>query len=135
MPEKSIAKSASMDDCSSETDVEALSCNWLGLRRASEADDTVRRLENDSNCNSKVKLHVSNTHQLLNSPHDRDITTNIITTIIATITTTQFLVHGQVTIIFVVSVCLFVQSFSQPPLIRFQSNKDICYMSGSSCVP
>jgi len=49
------------------------------------------------------------------------------------------LVHGQVTIIFVVSVglsvclsiCLFVQSFSQPSLIRFQSN----YMSGSSCVP
>ena len=40
------------------------------------------------------------------------------------------LVHGQVTIIFVVSValsiclsvCLFVQSFSQPPLIRFRSN-------------
>ena len=49
------------------------------------------------------------------------------------------LVHGQVTIIFVVSVCLsvclFVQSFSQPSLIRFQSNFDICYMSGSSCVP
>jgi len=37
-----------------------------------------------------------------------------------------FLVHGQVTIIFVVSVglsvCLFVQSFSQPSLIRFESN-------------
>ena len=36
------------------------------------------------------------------------------------------LVHGHVTIIFVVSVglsvCLFVQSFSQPSLIRFQSN-------------
>jgi len=36
------------------------------------------------------------------------------------------LVHGQMTIIFVVSVglsvCLFVQSFSQPCLIRFQSN-------------
>jgi len=58
-----------------------------------------------------------------------------------------FLVHGQVTIIFVVSVglsvclfvCLFVylfvQSFSQPSLIRFRSNLDICYMSGSSCVP
>jgi len=49
------------------------------------------------------------------------------------------LVHGQVTIIFVVSVCLFVclfaQSFSQPSLIRFPSNLDICYMSGSSCVP
>jgi len=53
------------------------------------------------------------------------------------------LVHGQVTIIFVVSVglsvclfvCLFVQSFSQPSLIRFRSNLDICYMSGSSCVP
>jgi len=34
-----------------------------------------------------------------------------------------FLVHGQVTIIFVVSVglsvCLLVQSFSQPSLIRF----------------
>jgi len=29
---------------------------------------------------------------------------------------------GQVTIIFVVSVCLFVQSFSQPSLIRFRSN-------------
>ena len=49
-----------------------------------------------------------------------------------------FLVHGQVTIIFVVSVglfvCLFVQSFSQPSLIRFRSNLDICYTSGSSCV-
>jgi len=37
-----------------------------------------------------------------------------------------FLVHGQVTIIFVVSVCLsvclFVQSFSQPSLIRCRSN-------------
>jgi len=34
------------------------------------------------------------------------------------------------------SVCLFVvQSFSQPSLIRFQSNLDICCMSGSSCVP
>jgi len=37
-----------------------------------------------------------------------------------------FLVHGQVTIIFVVSVCLsvclFVQSFSQPSSIRFRSN-------------
>jgi len=37
-----------------------------------------------------------------------------------------FLVHGQVTVIFVVSVsfsvCLFVQSFSQPSLIRFRSN-------------
>ena len=32
-------------------------------------------------------------------------------------------------------VCLFVQSFSQPSLIRFRSNFDICYMSGSSCVP
>ena len=40
------------------------------------------------------------------------------------------LVHGQVTIIFVVSVglsvclsvCLFVQSFCQPSLIRFRSN-------------
>jgi len=31
--------------------------------------------------------------------------------------------------------CLFVQSFSQPTLIRFWSNLDICYMSGSSCVP
>jgi len=47
----------------------------------------------------------------------------------------DFLVHGQVTIIFEVSVCLFVQSFSQPSLIRFRSNLDICYMSGSSCVP
>ena len=51
-----------------------------------------------------------------------------------------FLVHvDQATIIFVVSVGLsvrlFVQSFSQPSLIRFQSNLDICYMSGSSCVP
>ena len=49
------------------------------------------------------------------------------------------LVHGQVTIIFVVtlclSVCLFVQSFSQPSLIRFRSKYDICYMSGSSYVP
>ena len=33
------------------------------------------------------------------------------------------------------SVCLFVQSFSQLSLIRFRSNLDICYMSGSSCVP
>ena len=33
------------------------------------------------------------------------------------------------------SVCLFVQSFSQSSLIRFRSNLDICYMSGSSCVP
>jgi len=32
-------------------------------------------------------------------------------------------------------VCLFVQSFSQPSLIRFRSNYDIYYMSGSSCVP
>ena len=36
------------------------------------------------------------------------------------------LVHGQVTIIFVVSVCLsaclFVQSFSHPSLMRFRSN-------------
>ena len=32
-------------------------------------------------------------------------------------------------------VCLFVQSFSQPSLIRFRSNLDICYISGSSCVP
>ena len=49
------------------------------------------------------------------------------------------LVHGQVTIIFVVfvglCVCLFVQSFSQPSLIRFRLNLDICYMSGYSCVP
>jgi len=42
----------------------------------------------------------------------------------------KLLVHGQVTIIFVLSVglsvglsvCLFVQSFSQPSLIRFRSN-------------
>jgi len=42
-----------------------------------------------------------------------------------------FLVHGQVTIIFIVcvglsvslSVCLFVQSFSQPSLIRFRSTR------------
>ena len=33
------------------------------------------------------------------------------------------------------SVCLVVQSFSQPSLIRFLSNWDICYMSGSSCIP
>ena len=50
------------------------------------------------------------------------------------------LVHGQVSIIFVVSVglsvCLFVcAEFSQPSLFRFRSNLDICYMSGSSCVP
>ena len=32
-------------------------------------------------------------------------------------------------------VCLFVQSFSQPSLIRFRSNLAVCYMSGSSCVP
>jgi len=45
----------------------------------------------------------------------------------------------QVTIVFVVSVCLsvclFVQSFSQPSLVRFRPNLDICYMSASSCVP
>jgi len=34
----------------------------------------------------------------------------------------DILVHGQVTIIFVVFVCLFVQSFSQPSSIRFGSN-------------
>jgi len=38
----------------------------------------------------------------------------------------RFLVHGQVTIIFAVSVCLFVclfvQSFSQPSLVGFRSN-------------
>ena len=36
----------------------------------------------------------------------------------------KLLVHGQVTIIFVVSVCLFVClcSFSQPSSIRFGSN-------------
>ena len=33
------------------------------------------------------------------------------------------------------SVCLFVQSFSRPSLIRFRSNLDICYTSRSSCVP
>jgi len=33
------------------------------------------------------------------------------------------------------SVCLFVHSFSQPSLIRFRSNLDICYMSRFSCVP
>jgi len=49
--------------------------------------------------------------------------------------TRLILVHGQVTIIFVVSVCLFVQSFSQPSLIRFWSIWDTRYMSGSSCVP
>jgi len=32
-------------------------------------------------------------------------------------------------------VCLFVQSFSQPSLIRFRSKLGICYMSGSRCVP
>jgi len=32
-------------------------------------------------------------------------------------------------------VCLFVQSFSPPSLIRFRWNLDICYMSGSGCVP
>jgi len=40
--------------------------------------------------------------------------------------TSALVVHGQVTIIFVVSVCLFlclfVQSFSQPSSIRFGSN-------------
>ena len=49
------------------------------------------------------------------------------------------LVRGQVTIIFVASavlcVCLFLQSFSQPSLIRFRPTLDICYMSASSCVP
>ena len=32
------------------------------------------------------------------------------------------------------SVCLFVQSFSQPSLIRFRWNLDICYISGSIVV-
>jgi len=48
----------------------------------------------------------------------------------------MFLVHGQVTIVFVVCVglsvclfvCLFVQSFSQLSLIRFQSNLDMLYV-------
>jgi len=35
---------------------------------------------------------------------------------------THLLVHGQVTIIFVVSVCLSVQSFSQQSSIRFGPN-------------
>ena len=51
------------------------------------------------------------------------------------------LVHGQVTIIFVVSVylfvclslCLFVQSFSQPSLIRFRSNQDTLYVWVQLC--
>jgi len=38
------------------------------------------------------------------------------------------LVHGQVTIIFVVSVGLFVQSFSQPSLIRFQTRTYVIYL-------
>jgi len=46
--------------------------------------------------------------------------------ILADIRHVVLLVHGQVTIIFVVSVCLFVclfvQSFSQPSLIQFRSN-------------
>jgi len=50
------------------------------------------------------------------------------------------LVHSQVTIIFVVSVCLCVclfacAEFFQPSSIRLGSNQDTCYMSGSSCVP
>jgi len=48
-----------------------------------------------------------------------------------------FLVHCQVTIIFVVSVCLFV-CFCRVFLSRLWSDFDqtrTCYMSGSSCVP
>jgi len=48
------------------------------------------------------------------------------------------LVHGQVTITFVVSVglsvCLSVQFFSAV-FDPISINVDICYMSGSSCVP
>jgi len=54
--------------------------------------------------------------------------------LVATALVLFLLVHGQVTIIFVVSViCLFVClcSFSQPCLIRFRSNLETCYMSGS----
>jgi len=40
----------------------------------------------------------------------------------AYVTVLFLLFHGQVTIIFVVSVCLSVQSFFQPSLIRFRSN-------------
>ena len=53
-----------------------------------------------------------------------DVTTDDGTTL--TLVCVLLLVHGQVTIIFVVSVCLFVclfvQSFSQPFLTRFRSN-------------
>ena len=47
------------------------------------------------------------------------------------------MVHGQVTIIFVVSVglsvCLFVQSFSQPSSIQFRSNQDMLYVWVQLC--
>jgi len=72
---------------------------------------------------------------------DTDFGTNwkLIYDFLLVINTNLLLVHGQVIIIFVVSlclsVCLLVQSFSQPSLIWFRSNLDICYTSGSSCVP
>jgi len=52
----------------------------------------------------------------------------------------SLLVHGQVTIIFVVSVGLFVcaEFFSavvDPILIKLRHIFDICYTAGSSCVP
>ena len=47
--------------------------------------------------------------------------------------------HGQVTIIFVVSVCLFVcaefLSAVFDPISIQLGHKNTCYMSGSSCVP
>jgi len=63
VPEKSIAKSDSINDCSPETDAEVTSGNWLIFRPASVLDDPVRLLENVSSCNNKVKSCVSNTNQ------------------------------------------------------------------------
>jgi len=53
---------------------------------------------------------------------------------------TAVLVHGQVTIIFVVSVCLFVRLFVCAEFFSavfdpISIKLGLCYMSGSSCVP
>jgi len=46
------------------------------------------------------------------------------------------LVHGQVTIIFAVSVCLFVcAEFFSAVFDPISIKLGICYLSGSSCVP
>ena len=57
--------------------------------------------------------------------HTMKVTLNALISFMCKKNSKDFLVHGQVTIVFVVSVgflsvCLFVQSFSQPSLIRFR---------------